>query len=48
MLHDSALANWGVPRVVAELKANPAWEFVGEWTSKKVRPCGVALFRKVA
>ena len=48
MLHDSALANWGVPRVVAELKANPAWEFVGEWASKTTTPCGVALFQRIA
>jgi len=48
MLHDSALKNWGVPRVVAELKEDPAFQFIGEWTSKKVKPCGVALFQRIA
>lgn len=48
MLHDSALHNWGVPRVVAELKEDPAWEFVGEWVSKKMTPCGVALFQRIS
>ena len=48
MLHDSALPAWGVQRVAAELKDNPAFEFIGEWNSKKVNPCGVALFQKVA
>lgn len=48
MLHDSALHNWGVPRVVAELKDDPAWEFIREWTSKTTTPCGVALFRRIA
>lgn len=48
MLHDSALHQWGVPRVVAELKESPTFEFVGEWTSATTRPCGVALFRRVA
>jgi hypothetical protein len=48
MLHDSALHQWGVPRVVEELKTDPAWEYIGEWNSVKVQPCGVALFRRVA
>jgi len=49
MLHDSALHNWGVPRVVAELKENPALKFIGEWTTKTGRvPCGVALFRRIS
>jgi SAM-dependent methyltransferase len=47
MLHDSALHNWGVPRVVAELKNDPAWEFIGEWASTKMSPCGVALFQRI-
>jgi hypothetical protein len=47
MLHDSALVQWGVPRLVAELKNDPAWEFVGEWNSKVMNPCGVALFQRV-
>lgn len=46
MLHDSALHNWGVLRVVAELKENPAFQFIGEWTSKTMTPCGVALFQR--
>lgn len=48
ILHDSALHQWGVPRVVAELKEDPEFEFVGEWSSQKVRPCGVALFQRRA
>jgi len=48
MLHDSVLHQWGVARVVAELKNNPAFLSVGEWTSKTTTPCGVALFQKVA
>lgn len=49
MLHDSALQNWGVPRVVAELKENTAFQFIGEWTTKTGRAaCGVALFQKIA
>lgn len=47
MLHDSALPQWGVPRVVEELKKEPAWAFVGEWASTKMTPCGVALFQRV-
>ena len=47
MLHDSALNNWGVPRVVEELKANPAFAFIGEWASKTTTPCGVALFQRI-
>jgi len=48
MLHDSALHKWGVPRVVAELKENPAFAFIGEWTSKTMTLCGVALFQRLA
>lgn len=47
ILHDSALPAWGVLRVTEELKENPVFEFLGEWTSKTVKPCGVALFQKV-
>ncbi len=47
ILHDSALNQWGVPRVVKELKADPGMEFIGEYISSVHTPCGVALFRKV-
>jgi len=47
ILHDSALPEWGVRRVVRELKSDPSMEFVAEFTSTKhPRPLGVALFRK--
>jgi cephalosporin hydroxylase len=51
VLHDSATTIWGceVPKVVAELKADPRVELVGEYVSTKhPSPCGLALFRKVA
>jgi predicted O-methyltransferase YrrM len=48
ILHDSAMPEWGVVRVVRELKADPGFEFIGEWVSAThPRPCGVALFRRV-
>ena len=47
MLHDSALTAWGVPKVVAELKEDPAWHFIGEWATTKMKACGVALFQRV-
>ena len=46
MLHDSVLYNWGVPKVVAELKLDDRFVFINEWSSKKMTPCGVALFRR--
>lgn len=47
VLHDSALPEWGVARVVRELRADPLMEFVGEFVSAKhARPLGVALFRR--
>jgi len=47
LLHDSALPEWGVGRVVQELKGAGEPAFVGEYvTATAVRPCGVALFRK--
>jgi len=49
VLHDSTLAEWGVARVVRELKSDPDMEFVAEFVSKKhPRPLGVALFRRLA
>lgn len=45
--HDSAMPQWGVQRVVRELKEDSSMEFVGEYTSKKhATPLGLALFRK--
>ncbi len=47
MLHDSALTQWGVPRVVNELKTDDNMNFIGEYvTAKHPTPCGIALFRK--
>jgi predicted O-methyltransferase YrrM len=47
ILHDSALPEWGVARVVRELKTDPGVEFIGEYVSTKhPRPLGVALCRK--
>ena len=48
ILHDTVRGEWGVPRVVAELKENPAFAFIGEWTSKTTTPCGVALFQRLS
>jgi len=47
VLHDSALPEWGVGRVVQELKDEGELTFVAEYVTRAaVRPCGVALFRK--
>lgn len=49
MFHDSGMSEWGVMRLVKELKGGPGFEFVGEYLSSiHPRPLGVALFRKVA
>jgi len=49
VLHDSALPEWGVARVVRELQADPGMHFIGEYLSRiHPRPLGLALFRKVA
>lgn len=49
IFHDSSMPDWGVCRVVRELKEDRGMEFVGEYISAKHSPaCGVALFRKVA
>ena len=48
ILHDSVLPEWGIMRVVRELKLNMELEFIGEYVSQKpLRPCGVTLFRKI-
>ena len=46
ILHDSALIEWGVPRVVRELKADKQVIFIEEYISKKHKPCGLAIFQK--
>jgi len=46
ILHDSALLECGGVRVVRELKADKGMEFIGEYISKKHKPCGIALFRR--
>lgn len=49
VLHDSALPEWGVGRVVQELREEGELNFVAEYvTCAAVRPCGVALFRRGA
>jgi cephalosporin hydroxylase len=49
ILHDSVLEQWGVCRIVRELKNDSNMEFIGEYISKQhPKPCGVALFRKVS
>lgn len=48
VFHDSALPQWGVCRVVRELRSDPSWEFVGEYLSlTHHRPLGLATFRRV-
>jgi predicted O-methyltransferase YrrM len=47
ILHDSAMTQWGVTRVVRELKNDSSMDFMGEYISDAhPTPCGVALFRK--
>ncbi len=47
VLHDSALSEVGVARVVRELKADPGMEFVAEFVSARaLAALGVALFRR--
>ena len=49
ILHDSALPDWGVARVVRELKADPGVRFIGEYLSRShTRALGLAVFQKVA
>ena len=49
MFHDSALPEWGVVRIVRELRKDPGFEFVGEYVSPSIpRPLGTALFRRCA
>ena len=46
LLHDSAIPEWGVQRVVRELKEDRGLSFINEYVSQTHKPCGVALFRK--
>lgn len=49
VLHDSALSDLGIVEVVEGLKKCSEVEFVTEYVTKKHwRPCGLAVFRKVA
>jgi predicted O-methyltransferase YrrM len=49
MFHDSAMAEWGVVRIVRELKKDHGFEFIGEYISTSIpRPLGTALFRRVS
>lgn len=48
IFHDSAVPEFGVKDVVAELKNDAGFKFIGEFkTQTELRPLGVALFRKV-
>lgn len=46
MFHDSALPDWGVVAVVAELKGSKDLDFIGEYKSQMRAPLGIALFKK--
>ena len=46
LFHDSALPDWGVTAVVAELKGAKNLEFMGEYKSTMRAPLGLALFRR--
>ena len=46
--HDSVMKEWGVYRIVKELKKNKDLKFIGEYVSKKHSPLGIAMFRRVA
>lgn len=45
--HDSVMKEWGVHRIVKELKKNKDLKFIGEYVSKKHSPLGIAMFRRV-
>jgi len=45
--HDSLQKEWGVKRLVKELKTDKSLKFIHEYVSKKHSPLGVALFRRV-
>lgn len=47
VFHDSARSGFGVKRMVKELKKDTSLKFINEYVSKKMTPCGVALFRRV-
>ncbi len=47
LLHDSALPDLGVQRVVTELKVDKAVEFVQEYVAGE-HACGIAVFKRVA
>lgn len=46
MFHDSLVPEFGVGKVVAELKEAAGLDFIGEYASQTRKPLGVALFRK--
>jgi cephalosporin hydroxylase len=48
ILHDSVLPDWGVPRMVKELKEGTDVLLIDEYVSQNGPKCGVALFRKVS
>jgi predicted O-methyltransferase YrrM len=46
LYHDSLLKEWGVKRIVKELKADNSLEFIDEFISTKYKPLGLAMFRR--
>ena len=48
MFHDSAMPDWGVAAMVAELKGAKDLTFMGEYKSEMRVPLGLALFQKSA
>jgi ABC-type enterochelin transport system substrate-binding protein len=46
LYHDSLLKNWGVKKLVKELKKDSTLEFIDEFKSKKYKPLGLAMFRR--
>ena len=46
LFHDSCLPDWGVKKVVDELKNSKNLEFIGEYKSQMRAPLGLAMFRK--
>ena len=46
LFHDTALPDWGVMAVVAELKGSKDLDLVGEYNSKIRAPLGIAVFQK--
>lgn len=45
--HDSVMEEWGVCKIVSDLRNDPSVNFIGEYVTKtNTRACGLALFQK--